>query len=111
MTPSILRRRFAAAVATVAIATFGLAATSAHAFNSGDVPAPVDQNDNAGPGNSHQSSSGISGTDGNQGNDRNVGNAGGARGNSGSTGGGRTGGDTGSGDSTGGDGESAPAPQ
>jgi len=47
------------------------------AFAGGDVPAPVDQVDMNGPGQSHRTPSEISGVDGNQGNDRNVGNAGG----------------------------------
>lgn len=49
-----------------------------YAFNSGDVPAPVDEIDQAGPGRSHLSASGKSGFDGNQGNDKAVGNAQGA---------------------------------
>lgn len=55
----------------------GFAAAPSLAFNSGDVPAPVDFNDMDGPGQSHTNDSGISGFDGNQGNDKVVGNAGG----------------------------------
>ena len=52
-------------------------ASPALTIGSGDVPAPVDLIDMAGPGRSHTNGSGISGFDGNQGNDRKVGNAGG----------------------------------
>ena len=52
-------------------------ASPALSVGSGDVPAPVDFVDMAGPGQSHTNDSGISGFDGNQGNDRQVGNAGG----------------------------------
>ena len=44
-------------------------------FASGDVPAPVDTDDDGGPGRSHLNGSGVSGFDGNQGNDKLVGNA------------------------------------
>jgi len=44
-------------------------------FASGDVPAPVDTDEDGGPGRSHLNASGISGFDGNQGNDKLVGNA------------------------------------
>jgi hypothetical protein len=63
----------------LAIGTWALGSAPVVAFESGDVPAPVDGTDDAGPGNSHENTSGISGFDGNQGNDRNVGNAGGGR--------------------------------
>lgn len=53
------------------------AASPALSMGPGDVPAPVDTIDMAGPGQSHTNDSGISGFDGNQGNDLLVGNAGG----------------------------------
>jgi hypothetical protein len=62
--------------ALLMVAAFAVAGP-ALAIGSGDVPAPVDFIDMAGPGQSHTNDSGISGFDGNQGNDRNVGNAGG----------------------------------
>lgn len=73
-----MRNSNRAVLASVLIlSALGLAATPSLAFESGDVPAPVDFNDMDGPGQSQTNDSGISGFDGNQGNDKVVGNAGG----------------------------------
>ncbi|MVT00972.1 hypothetical protein [Devosia marina] len=71
MKKSLLLSSALSVAAAIAIASPALA------IGSGDVPAPVDLIDMAGPGQSHTNGSGISGFDGNQGNDRKVGNAGG----------------------------------
>ena len=71
MKKSLLLSSALSVAAAIAIASPALA------IGSGDVPAPVELIDMAGPGQSHTNGSGISGFDGNQGNDRKVGNAGG----------------------------------
>lgn len=70
------KARLLASALLLSFACLGVA-TPSLAFNSGDVPAPVDDIDMDGPGRSHLNDSDVSGFDGNQGNDKLVGNAGG----------------------------------